>query len=950
MLSFVNSVLLNDDLTSTNIAMQKKTWALLICAVSFTTSLLGFCPDKDSLWNELDSIKNFPNPSAEKQLQQLLSYEIEIKNCPSYQYDSTHAFLLQRIAVTYSKMGDYLKALQYTHQAINFITANAHRASINVKHNILNYYLLYVFNSDLKNIPEKMKALDSCVWIAIRLKAVNIFCLFGLYQRAQFFFDLGDYQRCMTYINMGEINTREYAHGKDSAAYIFYFLGMKIEVQFILKNYDFARALLVNKIDECKKAKAENYLGTIYRQLAIVELNKEDYPKALSYFQQAIKFESKYGNNLNCKAIMGNIGYRIYFKHLNNLDSALFCYKKGLQYTNKDNSQAKLDSIETSNILVDIANVYVQKRWYDSAFYYFSLAFDQVKKGITEKDLLDISLDEFAQLRKIDYLTSLLMDKGDAFLNQFITTKKTSAIDDAIRVYKITDKLLGRIRTEQSEFQSKLFWRSDTRRLYEHAIEACYLAGNKNDAFYFFEQGHAVLLNEQINEQHLAGEEDILKQVQARKKIIQLEEEFNNLNTSSTRYGEVQTELFNYKQELDRLSSVIKEHNPLYYQNFLDKSSITLQDAQKNILKDHQALLELFAGDSAVYALFITAGHVYLNKISKNDFDATVHSYIAYISNLSLLNSRLDDYIQTANHLYRLIFRDNPVPAGRIIISPDGNYFPFEALVTTISSSPVYFINDHAVSYTYSARYLMNDFAANTSAVNGNFFGVAPVQYTADSFLASLQGSDLSLLSIGSYFDKTNNLIAGQATKNNFLQQFSKYSIIQLYTHGSDTSTKHEPVIYFSDSALYLSELIAENKPLTRLIVLSACETGIGKLYQGEGVFSFNRGFAAIGIPTSISNLWAVDNQPTYALTEMFYKYLSESLPVDIALQKAKLQFMHASRKNRLPYYWAAAIITGKTEVLVEKNKNNWKYIAMALIVLIALSFYSWRNWQKRKN
>ena len=108
----------------------------------------------------------------------------------------------------------------------------------------------------------------------------------------------------------------------------------------------------------------------------------------------------------------------------------------------------------------------------------------------------------------------------------------------------------------------------------------------------------------------------------------------------------------------------------------------------------------------------------------------------------------------------------------------------------------------------------------------------------------------------------------------------------------------------------YLSELLGENKPETRLIVLSACETGTGKLFKGEGIFSFNRGFAAMGIPSSVSNLWSVDDKSTYRLTELFYKWLALDIPVDLALQKAKIEFIETSSKRigflttgRLRYY-----------------------------------------------
>src|SRR5690606_16015473 len=114
-----------------------------------------------------------------------------------------------------------------------------------------------------------------------------------------------------------------------------------------------------------------------------------------------------------------------------------------------------------------------------------------------------------------------------------------------------------------------------------------------------------------------------------------------------------------------------------------------------------------------------------------------------------------------------------------------------------------------------------------------------------------------------------------------------------------------EPVIYLQDSVLEVSELQTLGDLSTRLIVLSACKTGIGKNIRGEGVFSLARGFAAAGIPSSVTTLWQIDNQPTYKLTELFFEYLSQGLPLDEALQKAKLDFLDNNDITyELPYYW----------------------------------------------
>ena len=174
------------------------------------------------------------------------------------------------------------------------------------------------------------------------------------------------------------------------------------------------------------------------------------------------------------------------------------------------------------------------------------------------------------------------------------------------------------------------------------------------------------------------------------------------------------------------------------------------------------------------------------------------------------------------------------------------------------------------------------------------------------------------------------------------MQQYPKYNVIQLYTHASDSSTNNEPVIYFSDSALFLSDLIGEYKPRADLIVLSACATGKGRIYRGEGIFNFNRGFAALGIPAAITNLWEVDNQSTYILTELFYKWLAKGLPMDVALQKAKLEFIQTSSKEKsIPFFWAAPVLVGKASDIKFNKTERWKWlIPLAIVSLGGIAYY----------
>ncbi|HEX4849766.1 MAG TPA: tetratricopeptide repeat protein, partial [Puia sp.] len=287
--------------------MQKRI-GLLVAGFLFPFIFaLGNCPDRDSLWKKLIYLRDSSTATPASQLQELLQYEKDIQGCPDAA-DSTHALLLQRIGATYSRLGDYIRAVHYARQSILLISSQAGSPAINVSQNIRNYYLLYVCYEALNHFNDKMDALDSIITISIRTKSVDRICLMGIYKRVEYFYDVGDFQRCINYISMGESVTRRYVHGKDSVGYIFYFLSRNVWIQIILDHFDYAKQLLANKEVECRKLGAENCLGTIYNQLAEVEIHEKEYNKALQHYQQAIKFEQLYGGELNCKEILNNIG------------------------------------------------------------------------------------------------------------------------------------------------------------------------------------------------------------------------------------------------------------------------------------------------------------------------------------------------------------------------------------------------------------------------------------------------------------------------------------------------------------------------------------------------------------------------------------------------------------------------------------------------------------------
>lgn len=924
---------------------------LLIGSLLLVVWLNGQCPDRDSLWRQISLLKNnldnLKAPAPETR-QQLLQWEKKIAHCP-YWYDSTHVLLLRTIANTYYSEGNFLEVIRYLNEAAALIRRTPNNPAVNEKELMRIYVWMAYAYKLMNNVRERMKIADSCIKECRRFNYVDRSIQNPLFERGQYFYDLGDYHHAIAYFRECEekaVLHFPHAIDKDDSsgtmAYALSSFVWRVNALFRLKQYNEAEALLNSQVNKHGVNILSAYRGTFYGLQAEMEIHKGNYARSLQIFKQALAFEKR---PLSRKQLLNTMANEVYFRQYRQYDKALSLFREALTCVNTDKSKYKEDSIESLNIWSNIAEIYVQKGMYDSAFTCFRRALNHITPGAGVEQLVNSPTEDFIKHKKIHYLTGLLIEMGNTLRKKYTYSRNTRDLQEAIRIFKYADQLVNRIKGEQSNLNSKLFWRNDSHGLYEHALDACYTAGKPADAFYFFEKSRAVLLNDQLADQRWLGEQDILQQAQARIRVNALERELKENNKlPALKRAELEQEKAMHQQLLEQLTNKIKERNPFYYQNFIDSNFISLQQVQQTILKDYQAFIELFSGDSAVYVMIITAGNARLRKIDKQAFDSLAGRFMTYVSDYDQQNSDFGTFTHISNSLYQLIFQQEAIPAGRVIISPDGRYFPFEALLTA-TRPRTWFLKDHAISYTYSARYLFNDFTAATNKEAKTFMGFAPVQY-AGAKLPELYESDRSLEALTRYFNTADNFTGKAASRNNFLQQFANYRIIQLYTHASDNLEQGEPVIYFADSLLYLSDLVSDKKPATSLVVLSACETGSGKFYQGEGVFSFNRGFAALGIPAAITSLWKAQNKKTYALTTLFYKYLSEGEPVDVALQHAKLEFMESSQENGLPYHWAVPVLTGKITDMPGQPFPWWLVlpaIAAGMIVLLLVVRW-WRT------
>ena len=501
------------------------------------------------------------------------------------------------------------------------------------------------------------------------------------------------------------------------------------------------------------------------------------------------------------------------------------------------------------------------------------------------------------------------------------------------------------MRFEHTGTQSKLYWRNKTHHLYVKAIETCFLLKDYEKAFYFFEKSKAVLLNDQLNglsaNQQLSAT-DLAQEKSFQQNVSELNKKIALEANTSKNYTVFQRQLLEQQSKHEQFIKGLETKNPIYFKYKYDTTLVSLEKVKKYLAKD-QTVLAYFMGDDAIYAMIISSDKIDLQKIPLLEYSRNAKQFLNYCADNQKINQNFQDFLLVSNQIYKQIFRYLNVPKGRLIITQDGYFLPFEALSKS-SKRAEYLLNDYAISYTYSVQFLLKNLGKNSFSLSHKFMGMSPVKYQENLSQNSLLGSDISLSEVASNFVFGKEFSAKEATKNAFLSHAKNYKIVHLYTHAQADSTDQEPMIYFEDSILKLSELNALERFKTQLLVLSACKTAVGKNAKGEGILSLSRGFAALGIPATLTTLWSVENQSTYTLNELFYRYLSKGYPKDISLQKAKIEFLQSqSGEKQLPTFWAAAVLVGDAEAV--SLSNNWVYLGIIILLgLLGLLWYIKNN------
>ncbi|GAB3926024.1 CHAT domain-containing protein [Larkinella terrae] len=257
----------------------------------------------------------------------------------------------------------------------------------------------------------------------------------------------------------------------------------------------------------------------------------------------------------------------------------------------------------------------------------------------------------------------------------------------------------------------------------------------------------------------------------------------------------------------------------------------------------------------------------------------------------------------------------------------------------------------HTIRYVYTATSLGGTSHSPGGISADDVLAIAPFNRDLQPTISDHFGYETLSASGGEFANlSTRQLMSEQATRPNFLNAQKNHSIWFLSTHAHLDSEEpmHSYIAFYPNDTtrkhrLYAHEISQMNLRHVRLVALSACEGGNGKLYRSEGMMSLARAFAYAGCPTTISTLWNAHDRTSAFLVRRTYAYLQEGDSPATALRKARTDFfkLEWSRPYNHPYFWAHFVVIGANEPLYQPGfrwpqPDHWVMTGSCAALLIA--------------
>jgi len=358
---------------------------------------------------------------------------------------------------------------------------------------------------------------------------------------------------------------------------------------------------------------------------------------------------------------------------------------------------------------------------------------------------------------------------------------------------------------------------------------------------------------------------------------------------------------------------------------------LTLSQLRSGLPEGVQILQYAVLEDKVLIWLISRETHtVVASAIARTELSKRVARYLQVTSTPNENERQIE--LQLAKELFGILI--TPVQPGlskdkQICIIPDKmlEYLPFPALISPVSGR--YLIEDYSLLRSPSPSVFIAATQSATERVKSKrekLLSVGNPRFDRAAFpdLPDLPSARSEAVKSAEYYDAAVQLIDSEAGPVRVKDEMQRAEVIHLALHSAldaDVPLRSKLVLAKSaddrstsaQSVLYAYEIYNLKLPGSRLLVLSACQTGAERYYGGEGTASLARAFLAAGVPLVVASLWPVDSTATEQLMVSFHRHRKqEQIPAVDALTKAQRDMLsNPDARFRRPYYWAAFTVTG---------------------------------------
>jgi CHAT domain-containing protein len=423
-------------------------------------------------------------------------------------------------------------------------------------------------------------------------------------------------------------------------------------------------------------------------------------------------------------------------------------------------------------------------------------------------------------------------------------------------------------------------------------------------------------------------------------------------------------QLDNLKSRLDVLIKSFETKYPNYYRLKYSRPYAPLADVQKSLPSDESTVLfEYFVGNEDIYIFAVSHGRVQLFKQPKPaDFEALVSRFHTLLRTPK--GGDCVQYAQLAHQFYALVMQPPlsifPQKPRKVVIVADGLLclLPFDGFLSVLPMinlsyrSLPYLIHEHTLLYAYSANAYLEKKSLNRVRQREVFAGFAP-EYSSGSDFAPLPNSAVEINQLSALL-RGDKYLGKAANERQFKRIADQYRCLHLSMHTDMTEVNpmFTKLVFQLDSNDLLEDNMLTPNEIYKLrlnadlVVLSACETGLGALSNGEGAMSFARAFQYAGVPNTVMSLWVADDEASKNVMIQFYKNLKNGQTKEDAMRNAKRSYLYRAKTEdeAFPFFWLTYNLIGnETDIDLTPPLSKWWIFGVALgVCLLGLGVW-WR-------